>query len=106
MAGAVGGGTGALRGALAEMRGHAAERALVDLAVFLAARERQPPVLELVDGGRRVAAKVFDRVLVAEPVGPLDGIVHVPAPIVLAHVAERCRDAALRRHRMRSRREN
>jgi hypothetical protein len=36
VAGAVGGGAGALRGAFAEMRGHAAERALVDLAVFLA----------------------------------------------------------------------
>jgi hypothetical protein len=101
VAGAVGGRAGALGGALAVMRGHAAERALIDLAV-IAARERQAPVLELIDRGRRVAAHVFDRVLVAEPVGALDGVVHVPAPVVLAHVAERGRDAALRRDRMRA----
>ncbi len=102
VAGAVGGGAGALRGALAVMGGHAAERALIDLAVFFAARERQAPVLQLVDGFRRVAAEIFDGVLVAEPVGTLDGVVHVPAPVVLAHVAERGGDAALRRHRMRA----
>src|SRR5690606_24732888 len=39
-------------------------------------------------------------VLVAEPVRALDGVVHVPAPVVLAHVAERRADAALRRHRV------
>ena len=93
--GAVGGGAGALRGALAVMRGHAAERPLVDFAV-LTARERQAPMLQFVDRFRRVAAHVFDRVLVAEPVGALDGVVHVPAPVVLAHIAERRRNAALR----------
>ena len=102
VAGAVGGGAGALRGALAVMGRHAAERALVDLAVVLAARERHAPVLELVDRRRRVAAQVFDGVLVAEPVGALDGVVHVPAPVVLAHVAERGGDAALRRDRVRA----
>src|SRR5690606_31679080 len=102
----VGGGAGALRGALAVMRGHAAERTLVDLAVFLAARERQTPVLELVNRRRRVLAHVFDRVLVAEPVRTLDGVVHMPAPVVLAHVAERGGDAALRRHGVRARRKH
>ena len=104
MAGAVGGGAGALRGALAVMRGHAAERALIDLAVF-PARERQTPMFQLVNRLRRVAAQIFDGVLVAEPVGTLDGIVHVPAPVVLAHVAERGGDAALRGHRVRAGRE-
>src|SRR5690606_21341532 len=46
----------------------------------------------------RVADQVFDGVLVAQPVRPLDGVVHVPLPAVLAHVAERSGDAALRRH--------
>src|SRR4051812_20795823 len=101
MAGAVRGGAGALRGALAEMRGHAAERALVDLAV-LSPRERQAPVLELIDRFRCVAAHIFYGVLVAEPVGALDGVVHVPAPVVLAHIAERGGDAALRRDRVRA----
>ena len=102
---AVGGGAGALRLALAVVHGHAAERALVDLAV-LGARERHAPVLELVDGFRRVAHHVFDRVLVAEPVRPLDGVVHVPAPVVRMHVAEGRRNAALRCDRMRAGREH
>ena len=67
MPGAIGGGAGALRGALAVVGGHAAERALIDLAV-VPARERQPPMLELVDRIGRAAAHVLDRVLVAEPV--------------------------------------
>ncbi len=101
VAGPVGRRAGALRGALAVMGGHAAERALINLAV-LAARERQPPMLQLVDRVRRAAAHIFDGVLVAEPVRPLHGVVHVPAPIVLAHIAEGCGDAALRRDRMRA----
>jgi hypothetical protein len=84
-------------GAFAVVLGHAAEGALVDLA-FLGAREGHAPVLELVDGGRRVAGQVFDGVLVAQPVRPLDGVVHVPAPVVGTHVAEAGRDAALGRH--------
>ena len=68
VAGAVGGGAGALRDALAVFGRHAAERALIDLALF-GARERHAPMVELVDRGRRVAAEIFDRVLVAEPVG-------------------------------------
>ena len=63
-------------------------------------------MFEFVHRGRRVAAQIFDRVLVAEPVGALDRVVHVPAPVVLAHVAECGRDAALRRHGMRARREH
>ncbi len=96
VAGAVGRGTGALRDALAVVRGHAAERALVDLAVF-GARERQAVVLEFEDRGRRLLGHVLDGVLVAEPVRALDGVVHVQAPVVLAHVAERGADAALAR---------
>lgn len=38
----------------------------------------------------------MDGVLVAEPVGTLDGVVHVPPPVVLGHVAEGGVDAALR----------
>ena len=101
VAGAVGGGAGALRLALAEVHGHAAERSLIDLAV-LGARERHAPVFEFVDRLRRLAHHVFDRILIAEPVRPLDGVVHVPAPVVLVHVAERRRNAALGGHRMRA----
>src|SRR3979411_3374206 len=93
MAGAVGGRAGALRGALAVMGGHAAERALVDLSLF-GAREGHAPVLELIDRLGRLAAEIFDGVLVAEPVRALDRVIHVPAPVVLAHVAARGRAAA------------
>ena len=101
MTGAVGGGAGALRLAFAVFQRHAAERALIDLAV-LGARERHAPVLELVNGFGRVADHVFDGILVAEPVRPLDGVVHVPAPVVRMHVAERGRDAALGCDRVRA----
>ena len=77
------------------------EGALQDLAV-LGAREGHAPMLELVNRLRRVAAEIFDGVLVAEPVGALDGVVHVPLPVVLAHVAERGGDAALRRDGVRA----
>ena len=95
VAGAVGGGAGALgSGALAISGGHAAKGALIDLA-FLGARKRHAEMVELIDRGRSVAAQIFDGVLVAEPVRPLDGVVHMPAPVVLAHIAEGRRNAAL-----------
>ena len=105
MAGAVGGGAGALGDALAVVGRHAAERALIDLALF-GARERHPPMIEFIDRRRRVAAEIFDRVLIAEPVRALDGVVHVPAPVVDAHVAERGGNAALRGDGMRARRKH
>ncbi len=105
VAGAVGGGAGALRHGAAFVHGVAAERTLIDAPV-LDARERHAPMLELDDRGDRLAAHIFDRVLVAEPVGALDRVEHVPAPVVLAHVAERGGDAALRRDRVAARREH
>ena len=96
---------GALDRRLAEFLRHAAEGALIDLAFFRTA-ERHAEMLELVDGLRRVAAQIFDRVLIAQPVRPLDGVVHVPAPIVGLHIAERGRNAALRRDRMAARRKH
>src|SRR3984893_19314243 len=59
-------------------------------------------MLELLYGGRHIAAEVLDRLLIAEPIRSLDGVVHVPFPIIWPHVAERRRDAALRRHRVRA----
>ena len=85
-----------LGGAFPEVRGHSAERSLVDAPV-LGAGERNPEVLELDHGGDRLAAHVLDRVLIAEPVRALHRVVHVPAPVVLAHVAERGADSALGR---------
>jgi len=87
VAGAVGGRTGAFRQSLPPLHGVAAERPLIDMPV-LGARERHAEMLELDDRRHRVLAHVFDRVLIAEPVGALDRVVHVPAPIVLAHIAD------------------
>ena len=52
-------------------------------------------MFELDDGCRRLSGHIMDSILVAEPVGALDSIVHVPSPIVLVHVTERSVDAAL-----------
>ncbi len=102
MAGPVGGGAGALRRRpLAEIGGHAAEGALINASV-LGARKRHAPMFELIDRGRGVAADIFDRILIAEPVRPLHGVVHVPFPIVRPHIAERGGDAALGRDGMRA----
>ena len=105
VAGAVGGGAGALDRALAVVLGHAAEGALIDLAL-VGAREGHAPVFQLVDGLGGLADQIFDGVLVTQPVRPLDGVVHVPLPGILAHVAERGGDAALGRHGVGAGREN
>ena len=38
---------------------------------------------------------VVDGILVAEPIGALDGVVHVPPPVVRLHVAQSSVDSAL-----------
>ncbi len=103
--GAVCRGASALDRGFAEILCHAAEGTLIDLA-FLGARERHAPMLKLIHSSRRVARQIFDRVLIAQPVRPLYGVEHVPLPLVLAHIAERGRDAALRRDCVRAGREN
>ena len=99
MARAVRRGAGALGRALAIVGRHAAEGALVDLALRRA-REGHAVMLQLDDRGHRLAHHVLDGVLVAQPVRALDRVVHVPAPVVLAHVAEGGADSALGRDRM------
>jgi hypothetical protein len=59
-------------------------------------------MLQFVDGCRRVAAQILDCVLVSEPVRAFHRVVHVPAPVILAHVAQRGRNSALRGHRVRT----
>ncbi len=105
VAGAVGRGTGALHRLLAEIRRMPAEWPLIDGAVGVAI-ERHPEMFEFVDDFRRRAAHVFDRVLVAKPVGALDRVVHVPEPVILTHVAQRRADAALRGNGVGTRREH
>ena len=81
--------------ALAVIERLPAERALVDFAV-VGSGKRQAVILQLNHGFRRLAAHVLDRVLVAEPVRALDGVVRVPPPVVFGQVPERGVDPALR----------
>jgi len=101
VAGAVGRGAGTLDGFFAVVGGVAAEGALVDGAVGVAVK-RHAHVLEVVDDLGRFAAHELDRVLVAEPVGALDGVVEVVVPVVLGHIAQRRADATLSRHGVRA----
>ena len=61
-------------------------------------------MLKLDDRCRRLLAHELDGILIAEPVRAFDGVVHVPAPVILAHVAERRADAALGCDRVAARR--
>ena len=72
----------------------AAEAALGDLAVRRAV-EGQAHVLQVVDRLDGLAAHDLDGVLVGQVVAALDGVEHVPLPVVLLEVAERRADAAL-----------
>ncbi len=103
--GAIGRRASALHRAFAEIHRVPAEWPLPDRAVRVAV-ERHAEMLELVDDAWRHLAHVLDGVLIAEPVRPLDGVVHVPEPAVFRHVAKRGANAALGRHGMRARRKN
>ncbi len=63
-------------------------------------------MLKLIDRIGCIPAKIFDGVLVSEPIGALDGVVHVPAPVIRPHVAKRRRDAALSGDSVRAGREH
>src|SRR5580693_40447 len=98
--GAVGSGAGAPRRiALAVFHHVPAKRPLIDPPVF-GAGERHAEMLELDHRGDRIAAHVLDRILIAEPVRTFDGVIHVPAPVVRADIAERRADPALSSNRV------
>lgn len=64
---------------------------------LLGTREGAAVVLELDDGGGSLTGHVVNRILITEPVGALDSVVHVPSPVVLVHVAKGGVDATLSR---------
>mmetsp|Transcript_14923 Transcript_14923/g.28470 ORF Transcript_14923/g.28470 Transcript_14923/m.28470 type:complete len:393 (-) Transcript_14923:204-1382(-) len=95
VAGAIGGAGAAVGLApLAVLQALPAEGPLVDLPL-LGPAEGQAELLQLQDGLGRLPAHVVNGVLVAQPVAALDGVVHVPPPVVGAHVAQRGVDAPL-----------
>src|SRR5690606_34857989 len=63
--------------AVAELGHVTAKWTLINLAVLRTA-ERHAIVLKFVNRSRRFTREVFHRVVIAEPVRALDGIVHVP----------------------------
>src|SRR5690606_9960104 len=82
------------------------EGALVD-AALLGTGERQTHVLQLEYGFRADRTHVFDGVLVADVVGTLDGVIHVPAPVVVrVSRGDRAGDAALGGYSVRTGREH
>ena len=97
--------TSALSRAFAKMGGHTAKRSLIDFAIG-GAGERHTIMLQLNHRRNRFPAHVFDGILVAQPVRTFYGVVHVPAPVILAHIAQGRADAALCRHGMASGGEN
>ena len=107
MTGAVSRSTGTSRlAALTIVFGLATEWALVN-AALLGTGERQPHMFELEHSFRANRTHVFDSILVADVVGALDGIVHMPAPIVVRiSRSDSTGDTTLRRNGMRTRREN
>ena len=98
-------GTGSLGGIIRPL-GLSTERTLID-APLLGTRERQAHVLEFEHGLRTDRAHVLDSVLVTDVVGTLDGIVHVPAPIIVRiSRSNGAGDATLGGHGVRAGREN
>mmetsp|Transcript_33159 Transcript_33159/g.56727 ORF Transcript_33159/g.56727 Transcript_33159/m.56727 type:complete len:342 (+) Transcript_33159:1002-2027(+) len=86
---------------LAKVQTLSAEGSLVDLAL-LGTRKGHSVTLQLQHRTRSLTTHVMDGVLVSEPVRALHGVVHVPSPVVLGHVAESSVDATLGSYGVRS----
>ena len=79
---------------LAVLVGLPTEGPLVDLALRGPA-EGHAIVLQLDDSSWCLSGHVVDGILVSEPVRALDGVIHVPSPVVRLHVAKGRVDASL-----------
>lgn len=96
VAGAVGDAAAPMRlPALSEVQRLSTEGALVDPSVFRSGK-RHAVVFQLENGLGGLAGHVVYGILVAEPIGAFDGVVHVPFPVVVFHVPDGRVDAALR----------
>src|SRR4051794_14541152 len=94
--GAVRGVAGASNRSFAKVPGVTAETPLIYLTAR-SAIEGQAHVLQLKHGVHRFAGKDFCGVLIDKVVTALDGVEHVPFPVIFLDVAERGADAALGR---------
>lgn len=52
-------------------------------------------MLEFDNGGGSLTSHVVNSILITQPVRSLDGIVHVPSPVILVHVAKGSVDTTL-----------
>ena len=87
VAGTIRSGAGTTGNLLTIVNGLTAKGTLVDEAV-LGAEEGEAHILHLGHDAGRLLAEVLNSVLIAEPIATLNGVVHVPAPIVLLAVSE------------------
>ena len=81
-------------------------RSLIN-ATFLCSRERQAHVLKLEDSLRACLTHVFDGFLITNVIRPLNGVIHMPLPLIIWIVAGNCTgNPTLCRNCVRARREN
>ena len=93
--GTVSGVAGAPNRSGAELTAVPAEPALIDLAIRCAI-EGKPHVLQLDDRVDRLPREHLRRILIHQVVATLDGVEHVPFPVVLFRVPKRGADSTLR----------
>jgi hypothetical protein len=79
---------------LTKIKGLSTESTLVDRTI-LVTREGNTVVLELDNGSGGLTAHIVDSILISEPIRTLNGIISVPAPVILGHVTERGIDTTL-----------
>ena len=93
MADAVGRVGGAANRFLAEILGMSAKTSLCDMAVR-GSGEGYALAFQIDDGFGSIFGEQLGRVLVDEPVAALDGVVVMPVPVIMLHIAQCGGDAA------------
>lgn len=99
VAGAICSGAGSLGYAFAKLGGHATKGALINPPIVRPG-EWHSVVLQFHHSSGCFLAHVLNGVLITEPVRTLYCVVHMPAPVILPHIAQGSTDAALSRHRV------
>ena len=106
MARAVSRRAGALNGrAFAKLGCVPAKGTLVNLALF-GARERHAVMLKLINRLGGLTGEIFHRIRITEPVRPFHGVIHMPLPVIGAHIGQRCCNTTLGRNCVRTGGEN
>ncbi len=95
VSGSVGGGAASVSlSTLSEILRLSTESTLIDLSV-LGSREWASVILQLNDGSWCLSRHVVNSILVSKPIRTLHGVVHVPSPVILVHVAKSGVDSSL-----------